>query len=182
MSPSVNKWNPVSRGLHWLVALLILSAWGAVELHEFYEKGDPMREWWEALHFSIGLTILLLVVFRLYWRVTHPRPDLFGGRWQRKLSLAVEGLLYVAILALPLSGLAMRQLAGKETEFFGLFNLPRFLAENKEMAEKLAFGHQEVLWNGLLALLILHVTGALWHHFGKRDDTLKQMLPWGNTD
>ena len=47
------SWHALHKGLHWLVVLLLVMVWGAVELHEFYEKSDPMREWWKMLHFSL---------------------------------------------------------------------------------------------------------------------------------
>lgn len=182
MGSRTERWHPVSRGLHWLIAILILCAWASAELHEVYEKGDPMREWWEYLHFAIGFTVLLLAMLRLYWRTTHPRPKLYGNRWQRPISVLVEALLYVAMFGMPITGLAMRQFAGKETPFFWMFNLPSLVEKNIDVAKQIAFVHKELLWNTLLALLVLHVCGALWHHFVTRDDTLRHMLPWGKAD
>lgn len=181
MTDQVERWNPVHKGLHWLIAILILCAWGSIELHELYKKGDPMREWWELLHFTVGLSVLLLAVFRLYWRATHPRPKLYGSRWQRPISLLVEALLYVAMLGMPLTGMAMRQFAGKDTVFFWLFDLPPLVEKNIDIAKQFAYIHKELLWNALLALLVLHICGALWHHFVTRDDTLRHMLPWGRS-
>ncbi|WP_323844223.1 cytochrome b [Microbulbifer magnicolonia] len=178
MKSNVESWHPLSKGLHWLIAILILCAWASVELHELYQKGNPMREWWEYLHFTIGFSILLLALLRFYWRITHPRPKLFGGRWQRKFSLLVQGLLYLLMLAMPVTGIAMRQYAGKETPLFWLFDLPPLVGKNTDMAEWLAFMHKDLLWNLMLALLVVHVAGALWHHFVVRDDTLRHMLPW----
>ncbi|WP_308368394.1 MULTISPECIES: cytochrome b [unclassified Microbulbifer] len=177
MQTNTDRWNPVSKGLHWLVAVLLLCAWGAVELHEFYERGDPMRSWWTALHFSLGLTILLLVTLRLYWRARHPRPAVTGAAWQQKFSSLMHGILYLILLAMPLSGFSMRQLAGRDTEFFGLFALPRLLPENMDVAKQLAFVHKELLWNSLLVLLAVHIAAALWHHFVVRDNTLTRMFP-----
>lgn len=178
MDIRTESWHPLSKGLHWLIALLILCAWVSIELHELYEKGDPMREWWEYLHFALGFSILLLVLLRFYWRATHPRPKLFGGRWQRKLSLLVQGLLYVLMLAMPISGIAMRQFEGKDTPLFWLFKLPPLVEKNAGVAEQLEFMHKDLFWNLLLVLLVLHIAGALWHHFVERDNTLRQMLPW----
>lgn len=178
MDSRPESWHPLSKGLHWLIALLILCAWASIELQELYENGDPMHEWWEYLHFALGFSILLLVLLRFYWRATHPRPKLFGGRWQRKLSLLVQGLLYVLMLAMPISGIAMRQFAGKDTPLFWLFKLPPLVEKNTDVAEQLEFMHKDLFWNLLLVLLVLHIAGALWHHFIERDNTLRQMLPW----
>ncbi|MFI2812672.1 MULTISPECIES: cytochrome b [Microbulbifer] len=175
------KWHPLSRGLHWLIAILFLCAWASVELHEGYDKEDPMRSWWMVLHFSIGLSVLVFAIARIYFRAIYPRPELYGGRWQRKLSQLVESLFYVIMLAMPITGMAMRQFAGKETTVFWLFEIPTLVEENSDIAKQLAFFHKELIWNAFLVLLVLHIAGALWHHFGKRDGTLRHMLPWGKS-
>ena len=66
MKTTPTNWHGLHKGLHWLVVLLLVMVWGAVELHEFYAKGDPMREWWKMLHFSLGLTILVLSFVGVY--------------------------------------------------------------------------------------------------------------------
>lgn len=176
---SLNRWLPLSKGLHWLVALLLVAVWGAVELHEVYAKGDPMREWWKMVHFSLGLTMLLLVIFRLYWRARQGRPEVIGTRWQRWLSATVHGALYGLLLAMPVSGFVMRQFSGKAIEIYGLVTVPQLTAVNIDVAKQIAFFHKELLWNALLALVVAHVVGALWHHFVDRDATLRRMLPGG---
>jgi cytochrome b561 len=172
-----NRWHPLSKGLHWLFVILLLCAWGAVELHEFYERGDPMRSWWTALHFSLGISVLLLLVLRLYWRARHKRPPLLGARWQQRLSSLNHTALYFVLLAMPVSGLSARQLFAKDTEYFGLFTLPQLLSQNPDLGKQLMFLHKEVLWPALLTLVALHIAAALWHHFVTRDTTLRRMLP-----
>ena len=124
MKTTPTNWHGLHKGLHWLVLLLVM-VWGAVELHEFYAKGDPMREWWKMLHFSLGLTILVVVLVRLYARTLYPRPAPVGAAWQRQLSRLVHVLLYSVLLAMPLGGFAMRQFAGKTIEIFGMFSVPQ---------------------------------------------------------
>lgn len=182
MVERVERWHPLTKGLHWLVAILILCAWGSVELHELYEKGDPMRQWWEYLHFSIGLCVFLLVLLRIYWRSTHPRPTPEGGPWQRRLSQLLQSMFYLLMLAMPVAGMAMRQFAGKQTPLFWLFDLPPLVEKNTEIAKQLAFLHEELLWNTLLVLLVVHIGAALWHHFVSRDGALRQMLPGVKVD
>ena len=177
MATRPTSWHALHKGLHWLVVLLLVMVWGAVELHEFYEKSDPMREWWKMLHFSLGLTTLAIILIRLYGRALYPRPAPIGAAWQHHLSRLVHGLLYGALLAMPLSGFAMRQFAGKTIEIFGVFNVPQLAVVNTDLAKQIAFIHKEVLWTTLLTLIAIHVAGALWHHFIDRDATLKRMLP-----
>ncbi|WP_043318811.1 cytochrome b [Microbulbifer sp. HZ11] len=181
MASTPNSWSKALKTLHWLIAFFILFAWASVELHEFYEKGDPMRGWWMVVHFSLGFSVLFLGLFRLYWRATHGRPTLYGSGLQKPVSLLVQSLMYIIMIGMPLSGLMMRQFAGRDTPLFWLFDLPSFVAKNTDLAKQLAFIHKEFLWNALLVLLVLHIGGALWHHFVTKDNTLRQMLPFGKT-
>ncbi|WP_237067337.1 cytochrome b [Microbulbifer guangxiensis] len=176
--PGTNsQWNPISKGLHWLIAILVLCAWGSVELHEFYEKGDPMREWWKTLHFSIGFSILLLIALRLYWRSTHPRPEMLGKPWERTLGQITHATFYFLLFAMPILGLSMKQFAGSDTTIFWLFDIPSVVEQNRDVAKQLAFLHKELVWNILLVLICLHVAASLWHHFVEKDATLRRMLP-----
>ncbi|MCK0154450.1 cytochrome b [Alcanivorax sp. S6407] len=170
------SWHPLHKGLHWLTLALIITAWAAVELHEEFAKGDPWREWWELLHFTVGFTLLLTLVLRLYGRARYARPALIASPWQALASKAVHGLLYLVILAMPLTGMGMRQLAGKDTELFWLFKLPQITAINTDLAKQAAWIHKDFLWTALLTLVVIHVAGALWHHFIDKDDTLRRML------
>ncbi|MCX2781147.1 cytochrome b [Microbulbifer thermotolerans] len=177
MTDQNSGWHPVTKGLHWLFVILLLCVWGAVELHEFYDREDPMRGWLVRLHFSLGITVLLLLVLRLYWRARHKRPQVEGPGWQRALSSLLHGALYLVLLVMPLSGISMRQLFGRDTEFFGLFALPRLLEKNPDLGKQIAFLHKEVFWPALLILVGLHIAAALWHHFVQKDNTLTRMLP-----
>ena len=95
MKTTPTNWHGLHKGLHWLVVLLLVMVWGAVELHEFYAKGDPMREWWKMLHFSLGLTILVVVLVRLYARTLYPRPAPVGAAWQRQLEGQASHIRYI---------------------------------------------------------------------------------------
>ncbi len=182
MATAPANWHALHKGLHWLVVLLLVMVWGAVELHEFYEKGDPMREWWKMLHFSLGLTTLVVVLVRLYARALYPRPAPIGAAWQHQLSRLVHISLYAVLLAMPLGGFAMRQFAGKTIDIFGIVSVPQLTAIHTDLAKQIAFLHKEVLWTVLLTLIALHVAGALWHHVIDRDATLKRMLPGQHSD
>lgn len=177
MSTSSTTWTKTAKGLHWLIALLLVATWAAVELHEIPAKGDPWHDRWKMIHFSLGLTVLVLMIVRLYWRSRHQAPARQGQPWQRKLSLLTHGLLYLVVLAMPLLGVAMRQFAGRAVEVYGLFVLPQWVTPDKALAKQIAFFHRDVIWYLLLALVILHTVGGLWHHFINRDNTLRRMLP-----
>ncbi|GAA5525021.1 cytochrome b561 homolog 1 [Microbulbifer aestuariivivens] len=177
MPASKTQWSPVGKGLHWLIAILVLFAWGSVELREFWEKGDPIREGWKVLHFSIGFLVLLLTAVRLYWRSTHPRPEMIGKPWERALGHITHASLYVLLLGMPILGLAMKQFGGASTNIFWLFEIPSFVEKNTELAKQVGYLHRDLVWNIMWVLIGLHIAASLWHHFVEKDATLTRMLP-----
>ena len=77
----------------------------------------------------------------------------------------------------------MSQFAGRPVSWFGIFEVPVWVAENESLAEWLHGLHSEFLAPFLFVLIILHILGGIWHHFIDRDDVLKRMLPfWRNRE
>jgi cytochrome b561 len=133
---------------------------------------------WLALHKSIGLTVLALLLLRLLWRLADRKPaDEPAPRWQQRAAHAVHGLLYLLIAALPLSGWWFNSVTGKPLQFFKLFNLPALAAANPDLRHLSHSIHENLFWF-LVLVLVLHVGGALKHHLLDRDDTLLRMLPF----
>lgn len=173
---SSTSWGLVARVLHWLFLILIIGAWYAVETHEDFPKGSPERAAWMRLHFSMGLTVFALVWVRLGWRATGEVPaEIPGPRLQLLAARLVHLALYLLLIAMPLTGLLTMQLEGNVVSWFGLVDIPVFLAPAKDVAEVLEEAHTEVLWPALLVLVGLHAAAALWHHFKLKDDTLRRM-------
>lgn len=174
-----DQWGLVAQVLHWLIFLVIVGAWLAVEMHEDYPKGSAERAQLMALHKSLGLSVFFLVWLRLGWRLGNdvPTPEP-GPRWQQWSSSLVHAALYLLMIVMPLSGLFMQQFEGHAVAWFGLFEIPPFVTPDKAMGKLLEDIHTEVLWPLLLGLVGLHVLAALWHHFVRRDRTLRRMLPW----
>lgn len=175
---TADHWGLVARTLHWLFVLLIVGAWFAVDLHEDFPKGSPERAQWMMVHKALGLSVFLLIWLRLGWRLTGDVPaPLPGPRWQQWSSAVVHGLLYLLMIAMPLSGLLWSQFGGRPVSWFGVFEVPVFVTPDKTLAGQLGELHKEVLWPLLFTLVLVHVVAALWHHFILRDATLKRMLP-----
>lgn len=174
------QWGWLAKTFHWIIFLLILSAWVAVESHEGHPKGSAERAQWMLLHKSLGVCVLFLVWLRLGWRLsnTGPAPEK-ASRWQLLGANAVHWLLYGLMIVMPLSGFLASQFSGRILSFFGAFDIPVFLAENKPLATQLMDLHKDILWPLLLLFVAAHVAAALWHHFVSRDRTLKRMLPFG---
>jgi cytochrome b561 len=172
------RWSTVAKTFHWLTALLILGN-GAFAFWMDGLKPSLNKINMFALHKSIGLTVLALFLLRLLWRAVDKRPpDEPAPRWQQLAAHAVHGVLYLLIVAIPLSGWAFNSAHGFPLQYFKQFNLPALVAKNPELSDVLGTVHVYLFWF-LLAVLAAHIGGALKHHVFNRDDTLRRMLPFG---
>ena len=161
--------------LHWLVALLIFVAFPlGVYMHDL--PLSPTKLQLYSYHKWIGITILMLASLRVAWRVTHAPPPLPEdmASWQRCASQVVHFLLYLLILAIPLSGWLMSSAKGFQTVWFGVLPLPDLLDKDRELGDLLAEVHKALNFV-LLALVILHVGAALKHHFVEHRPFLQRM-------
>ena len=140
---------------------------------------SPMQQInWLALHKSIGLTVLALLLLRVLWRLGDRRPlEEPSPRWQKIAAHTVHGILYVLIAALPLSGWWFNSVTGKPLQFFKLFNLPALGAANHDLRHLSHSVHEYLFWI-LVAVLVPHIAGALKHHLLDRDNVLLRMLPF----
>ena len=163
--------------LHWLIALLIFSAF-PLGIYMADLPFSPGRLKLYSYHKWIGVTVFLLALSRLAWRWTHPAPPPPAGMpaWQRIASVAAHHLLYVLILAVPISGWLMSSAKGFQTVYLGIIPLPDLLAKDKEIGDTLATVHQ-VLNFTMAALVITHVAAALKHYVVDRDEVLGRMIP-----
>lgn len=175
-------WGSVTKALHWSIAILII---GNIIVAQWISTLDPDipgdPEMWlflTPLHKSIGLVALILILFRLAWAFNGTRPGLPDGtsHWQRNLTHAVHGLLYMLMLLVPVIGYATSAAFGAEFKFFGLFIVPNVIPKNETTVTVTYWVHFIGGWM-LAGLVALHAIAALWHHFVKKDDTLKRMLP-----
>lgn len=163
--------------LHWLVALAIAAAFGV----GLYMRGLPLSPFKLQIyswHKWSGVTIFLLVVFRIVWRFTHrpPAPPRGMPDWQRVAAELAHKLIYVLMVAIPLSGWLMSSAKGFQTVLFGVLPLPDLLVKDKELGNVLATVHMGL--NYTLALLVLgHAAAAFKHHLIDRDEVLSNMLP-----
>ncbi len=171
------QYTGTAKSLHWLMALIII---GMIPLgmymHELPLSPEKLQLY--SWHKWTGVTIFVLLLARVSWRLTHQPPPLpwHMSKTQRRASQAGHVLLYLLMLAIPLSGWLMSSAKGYQTVWFGVLPIPDLLGKDKELGETLAEVHELLSWI-LVTVLIVHVAAALKHHFINRDDVLTRMLP-----
>jgi len=179
MSTSFNsdeRYTGVAIALHWLLALLIVGAFG-VGLYMTDLPMSPSRLKLYNWHKWAGVTILALSALRLLWRLTHrPPADVAGPRWQQLAAHGTHHLLYVLFFAVPLVGWAYSSAAGFPIVWFGVLPLPDFVPHDKALADLIKPWHESLAW-AMALLVLLHIAAALKHHFIDRDGLIHRMRP-----
>jgi len=163
--------------LHWLVALIII---GLFVLGQYMSdlSMSPRKLQLYSWHKWFGVTVFLLVLVRLGWRLMHQPPRLPEQmpKLQQLASHVGHTALYGLMLAIPISGWLMSSAKGYQTVWFGVLPIPDLLGKDKLLGDLLAELHGAL--NGVLMfIVVIHVIAALKHHFIDRDDVLKRMLP-----
>jgi cytochrome b561/polyisoprenoid-binding protein YceI len=175
---TTQRWGAVSKLLHWTVVVLVIVQFVLANLADALPLGMA-KLGLLARHKSVGITILGLALLRLAWRAAQPAPALPGAvpRAQRWLAQGTHGLLYGLLLAMPLTGWIMSSAKNYPVSWFGLVQLPDLVAPGEPLFAAMRSAHG--LLAGLLAATaLLHLLGALKHHFIDRDDVLRRMLPF----
>src|SRR5262245_52322687 len=161
------SWSATAKFFHWVIAALILAQIGlglaAVSWHL-----SPTKLSLFVWHKSTGMLVLALVALRLLWRLTHPAPSLPGDTppWERKAAHASHFLLYVLLVAIPLSGWVIASASGIPFRIYWQIPLPAIAAVDKQTADAAALVHFWLLVV-FVPLLAVHVAAALRHHFVK---------------
>lgn len=173
-----------SRGaiaLHWIIALLIVLNFAAAWIAEDLPKPEEARMM--ANHKAIGISILLLTVLRIVWRLTHKSPPLIDTvkAWETALARVVHGLLYVLMLAIPLAGWGLSSAfsKGAPVSVFGLFGFPALPVGSDKATIGIFHELHEITANLMIVLLVIHVGAAIKHHLIDKDATMRRMVPWG---
>jgi cytochrome b561 len=176
---TTRSWGALAKTLHWLIVLLIINQWVIAERADALPLGAAKLQAL-AWHKSFGMTILALALIRLVWRWLNPVPVLDGlaKGWERMLAHLSHLLLYGLIFAMPLTGWLMSSARNFPVSWFGIFQFPDLVGPDKTLFERMRDLHH-VLFAALVIVALLHVAGALKHHFMDKNDVLKRMLPFG---
>ncbi|ODS11622.1 cytochrome b [Vibrio scophthalmi] len=173
LKPQSLSWQTI--GFHWLTAVMFIAifavGWYMVDLPRGPEKGELI-----GLHKSFGAILLVVAFARIAWRLKEGpiAPASIVEPWQDKLAKAIHGLLMLATLLMPLSGIAMSVGGGRGADVFGWF----FIGEGEKIQWLQELGGAIHGWsvNIIIAIVVLHVAGALKHQLMDKDGTLSRMF------
>lgn len=174
---SDRRYGLISQLFHWSTVTLILVqfawAWRIDNVEGFRARLELVTQ-----HKTIGMAVLILATLRLLWRLFNRPPPLpiDMRRWERWAARAGHWLLYGLIFAVPLSGWLYSSAAGLGAYWWGPVTFPS-LIESSERLEALFVRAHQVLAISLGVLAAIHMLAALRHHFFRRDEVLKRMLP-----
>ena len=172
------RYSPGLRRLHWLIALLVALAYLLIEQRGLFERGTAARAAMVQSHFWIGIAVLLLAAWRLNLRVRGSAPPITPAlpAWQAAPARLLHLALYAFLIVQPLLGLATAWTDGKTLLLpFTDIALPTLLAGDEALAHRLEDLHG-LVGDIFYWVIGAHVLAALYHHFLRRDDTLKRML------
>jgi cytochrome b561 len=163
---------------HWVIAALIVTQFVLARLQEDLPLGARKLAIL-ARHKSVGMTILMLAILRLAWRLWHPAPPLPPKMrpFERRAARVTHAAFYVLLFAMPLTGWMMSSAKNYSVSWFGLFTWPNLIGKNEHAFNFLRSTH-DILSDALFAIAVLHILAALKHHFWDRDDVLVRMLPF----
>jgi cytochrome b561 len=179
---SQTRYSAVAQGFHWLIAALIVVqftlAWSADDLPLGARKLALL-----ARHKSFGMTILMLAMLRLLWRLLNRPPELPAGMSaiEKKLARATHVLFYVLLFVMPLTGWMMSSAKNYSVSWFDQFTWPNLIGPSERAFDLLRTTHDTLSWL-LFALALLHILAAMKHHFWNKDDVLKRMLPFTKSE
>lgn len=174
----MTKYSKTAIALHWIIAILIVANVTLASMAEDLPRAA--RAAYMDPHKAIGISILALSLFRLFWRIGHkppPLPEKLTG-WQSTLGKAVHALFYFLIIAVPVTGWLMVSASpgAPPVDFFGLFTVDLPVSDSKALS---GIGHEghEILTKPLVILIFLHILAALKHQFIDRLPFLQRMFP-----
>ncbi|WP_404343123.1 cytochrome b [Pseudoalteromonas mariniglutinosa] len=163
--------------LHWLMAMIVFGLFGLgiymVEL-TYYDS------WYTgslALHKSVGITLVAILLFRYAWRMlgTQPDPVVGSSKIMNVVAHSAHRLIYLILLVIVVSGYLISTADGRAIDVFSLFSVPAIdfsVANQEDIAGEIHF----YAAYSLIGLVVLHALGALKHHFINKDKTLIRMI------
>ncbi|MEM8593257.1 MAG: cytochrome b [Pseudomonadota bacterium] len=179
MSDTKEQFSKITLVLHWLIAITII----AMMIVGTYMQDNKVYDMYPT-HKSIGMLIFLVILVRVVWRLKNGWPTPIGTQnsIEHMLAKSVHWVLLIGTVLFPISGMIMSGTGGHGLAIFGLELLAsnydatgKAIALNAQAAENANTLHG-ILPKVIGAAVILHIMGALKHHFVDKDGTLRRML------
>ncbi|CAM2152147.1 cytochrome b561 [Paraburkholderia tropica] len=177
---SAGRYSGVAMLLHWLVAVLIVWGFALGWIMTDIPGITPTKLRYFSWHKWIGVTVLALVLVRLIWRATHAAPALPASTpaWEKGLAHLGHFLLYVLMVAIPVTGYLYSSAAGIQVVYLGIWPLPTLIDPDTALKGTLRLVHVSLNYT-LLAVVALHVLAVVKHQLLDRQNILARMLPFG---
>ena len=177
MTNNGTGYDPVTKGLHWTVAVLIIVllclGWYMMELNYYDRWYNASLEW----HKALGMLALVVGAVKIGWATGRrvPPPPASMAAWERSSARAMHWTLFAMMIAIPVSGYIISTSAGQGIAIFGWFEVPAVLPESEKLRD-LAIELHHYLAYITVAVVLLHTVAALKHQFVDGDGTLGRML------
>jgi cytochrome b561 len=165
--------------LHWLIAACVFAQISLGLWMIGIPKSPPgVRAYWFNVHKSIGITLGVLILARLLWRLAHRAPPLPGSlpAWQRIAAKVSHAGLYVCMIVMPVSGYLGSSFTKYPIKYFG-YTLPHWGWDAPPLKELMSQVHYATAIV-FMALIALHVAAALKHLALDRDGVFQRMWTW----
>jgi len=193
LKDTATSWGSMTRAMHWLLVVTIavqvpLGFWmvDLIDDNATTSVEDPWMMIAANAHHTIGLLVIILAFWRVNWRLNNPTPELPKNfaTYERYLARTTQAFLYFMMFFYPITGWAILSTSpdGLPTMFFG-WEIPRLVSARSDgttFASDLFSELHVACWKVGGALLLLHVSGAIWHQFVRKDDVLIRM--WRSQD
>jgi cytochrome b561 len=172
--PSGN-YDTVAKLLHWLIFILLAAQYAVGSIMPHIGR-KTLNEGWVSWHFSIGAAILVTIVARFVWRLFNPVAPAIGlAAWEAALSKFTHFALYALVFAMTVLGWMAANSRGWDVKLLGVITFPALVPKGSALGHEAGDIHSALVYV-LLAFIVLHVMGALYHYFLKRDRVLQRML------
>nr|WP_294840496.1 cytochrome b [uncultured Methylotenera sp.] len=196
MNQDSSRYTKTAVILHWLIALVVIAmfalGWYMTELPKeaakqtafdlfdlgvytwhLAEEVSP-RNFYFNLHKSVGVTLLALIALRVLWRITHRPPAMLASykAWEKKLATGTHHMLYLLMVAMPVSGLIMAMSGKYGVKWFGIEIIAGL--DNSTLRDVFKEAH-EIIGVIFITAIILHILGALKHKLIDKDGTMKRI-------
>mgnify|MGYP001555719872 FL=1 len=172
---STGSYGTTAKLFHWLIFALLVAQYAIGSIMPHIGR-KTLDEGWVHWHLLVGAVILAVIVLRFVWRLLRPVALATNlAPWELALSRITHFTLYGLVLVMTALGWAAANARGWEIKLLGIIPLPQIAANGAKWGHEAGDIHN-ILVYVLLGFIALHVAGALYHYFIKRDDVLQRML------